>query len=73
MSFSKCLISPFLLIFVLFLQTEFVVPTHDCLSSKNFTSNDPYETNLKDLMSYLNSETSPLGFALGSSRLPLAW
>ncbi|KAL4611603.1 hypothetical protein ACB092_08G137000 [Castanea dentata] len=56
-----------LLIFVLF-QTVSVVPTHYCLSSKNFTSNNHYETNLKDLMSYIltSYETPPSGFALGS-------
>lgn len=67
MSFSKFLTSLILLIFVLLLLTVSVVPTHYCLSSMNFASNDHYEINLKDLMSYLTSyETPPLGFTLGS-------
>jgi len=55
-----------LLTFVLFLQTDLVVPAHDYLSTMNFTSNDPYEANLNELMNYLTYETPPSGFGLSS-------
>lgn len=37
-----------------------------CSFNENFTSNDPYETNLKELMSHFSHEIYPVGFALGS-------
>lgn len=36
------------------------------ITSDTLTSNEPYETNLKELMSYLSYHMDPTGFALGS-------
>ncbi|KAG2687967.1 hypothetical protein I3760_09G073500 [Carya illinoinensis] len=57
-----------LMTFALLLQTVFGASPlyHFCSNSRNFTSNDPYESNLRKLLSVLNYKTPPQGFALGS-------
>ena len=71
MSFSKLASSLTLLaIFLLFKfkPTFGVHPLfHICSSNhQNFTANDPYETNLKELTLYLSHETATKGFSVGS-------
>ncbi|XP_061364371.1 cysteine-rich repeat secretory protein 38-like [Gastrolobium bilobum] len=69
MSCSK-LISSFLfsLTLVLLLQTSFGADplSHSCSSSENFTSNTPYESNLKTLINSLIYKTPSTGFGVGS-------
>lgn len=71
MSFSKLASSLALLtIFLLFKfkPTFGVHPLFRICSSnhQNFTANDPYETNLKELTLYLSHETATKGFSVGS-------
>ncbi|KAF5474590.1 hypothetical protein F2P56_006478 [Juglans regia] len=68
MSSSQFTSSIYLLTFALLLQTIFGASPlyHVCSSSHNFTSNGPYESNLKKLLSYLHYKTPPQGFGLGS-------
>ena len=68
MSFSKFSSSLSLLTVVLLFKATFGVDPlfHICSSPDNFTTNDPYETNLKELVSYLSYETPTKGFGLGS-------
>jgi hypothetical protein len=68
MSFSKFASSLSLLTVVLLFKATFGVDPlfHICSSPDNFTTNDPYETNLKELVSYLSYETPTKGFGLGS-------
>ncbi|MED6137434.1 hypothetical protein PIB30_065040 [Stylosanthes scabra] len=40
--------------------------THLCLDSGNYTTNDPYDKNLRDLLIYLTSEAPTNGFAMAS-------
>ncbi|KAJ7981327.1 Cysteine-rich repeat secretory protein [Quillaja saponaria] len=59
----------FLITFVLCSQNVFAAYErvgHACVSSENFTSNDPYDTNMKELLSYLVYETPSTGFGMGS-------
>ncbi|KAJ7948188.1 Cysteine rich receptor like kinase [Quillaja saponaria] len=44
----------------------YVMTDHVCIRSENFTSNDPYETNLKELLTYLSFGSPPNGFGMGS-------
>ncbi len=69
MSFSKFASSLSLLTVVLLFKATFGVDPlfHICSSPDNFTTNDPYETNLKELVSYLSYETPTKGFGLGSN------
>ncbi|KAK8608354.1 hypothetical protein V6N13_023780 [Hibiscus sabdariffa] len=39
---------------------------HFCSDSGNFSANDPYEANLKDLTAYLSVQAPPSGFGLSS-------
>jgi hypothetical protein len=39
---------------------------HICSNPENFTTNDPYDSNLRKLMGNLYYQTPPQGFALGS-------
>ncbi|XP_041025978.1 cysteine-rich repeat secretory protein 38-like [Juglans microcarpa x Juglans regia] len=68
MSSSQFTSSIYLLTVALLLQTIFGASPlyHVCSSSQNFTSNGPYESNLKKLLSYLHYKTPPPGFGLGS-------
>ncbi|GMY35031.1 cysteine-rich repeat secretory protein 38-like [Fagus crenata] len=68
MSSAHFTFSIYLLTFALFLQTIFGANPlfHFCSSSKNFTTNDPYETNLKKLLGNLYYQTPSQGFGLGS-------
>ena len=67
MSSTLFTFSIYLLTFGLFLQTTFGASPlfHICSSSKNFTTNDPYESNLKTLLGNLYYQTPSLGFGLG--------
>ncbi|MED6108054.1 hypothetical protein PIB30_020002 [Stylosanthes scabra] len=40
--------------------------THLCLDSGNYTTNDPYDKNLRELLIYLTSEAPTNGFAMAS-------
>ncbi|KAK7817181.1 cysteine-rich repeat secretory protein 38 [Quercus suber] len=68
MSSSHFTFSIYILTFALFLQTIFGASPlfHFCSSSENFTTNDPYESNLKKLLGNLYYQTPLLGFGLGS-------
>ncbi|KAJ7981335.1 Cysteine-rich repeat secretory protein [Quillaja saponaria] len=69
MSSSKLTSFLFLITFVLCFQNAFAAYEkvgHACVSSENFTSNDPYDTNMKELLSYLVYETPSTGFGMGS-------
>uniref|UniRef100_A0A7N2MW38 Gnk2-homologous domain-containing protein n=1 Tax=Quercus lobata TaxID=97700 RepID=A0A7N2MW38_QUELO len=69
MTSSKFTFSIYLLTFALSLQTIFgASPLFQfCLSSAgNFTTNDPYGSNLKTLLGNLHYQTPPLGFGLSS-------
>ncbi|GMY35032.1 cysteine-rich repeat secretory protein 38-like [Fagus crenata] len=68
MSSAHFTFSIYLLTFALFLQTIFGASPlfHFCSSSENFTTNDPYETNLKKLLGNLYYQTPSQGFGLGS-------
>ncbi|KAG2687966.1 hypothetical protein I3760_09G073400 [Carya illinoinensis] len=61
--------SVYLLTFALLLQTIFGASPlfHFCSSSENFTTNDPYESNLKKLLGNLNYQTPPQGFGFGTA------
>ncbi|KAB1210464.1 Cysteine-rich repeat secretory protein 38 [Morella rubra] len=55
--------------FFLLLQTVFSAPQNfysTCSGSENFTSSDPYATNLDELLRHLSYETAFKGFSLGS-------
>lgn len=56
------------LAFALFVQPSFGSDPlfHFCSNSGNFTSNSPYESNLKALISLLTYKTPPTGFSVGS-------
>ncbi|KAL4614425.1 hypothetical protein ACB092_07G053700 [Castanea dentata] len=67
MSSSQFTFSIYLLTFALSLQTIFGASPHFhfCLSSAgNFTTNDPYGSNLKTLLGNLHYQTPPQGFGL---------
>jgi hypothetical protein len=57
--------SIYLLTFALLLQTIYGA-NHICSNPENFTTNDPYDSNLRKLMGNLYYQTPPQGFALGS-------
>jgi hypothetical protein len=61
-------VSVYLLTFALLLQTIYGASPlfHFCSSSANFTTNDPYDSNLGKLLGNLYYRTPPQGFALGS-------
>ncbi|GLT71051.1 hypothetical protein SLA2020_430940 [Shorea laevis] len=69
MSSSRFTFSVSLLTFSLLLQTSFGAGPlfHFCSTSENFTTNDPYGSNLRKLMGNLYSQTPPLGFGLSSA------
>jgi hypothetical protein len=60
--------SIYLLTFALLLQTIYGANplNHICSNPENFTTNDPYDSNLRKLMGNLYYQTPPQGFALGS-------
>ncbi|KAJ7981336.1 Cysteine-rich repeat secretory protein [Quillaja saponaria] len=61
--------SSFLLLIslALLLQTGFgAIPLFSSCSSENITTHNPYESNLKTLIRFLNYKTPPTGFGLGS-------
>jgi hypothetical protein len=60
--------SIYMLTFALLLQTIYGASPlfHFCSSSENFTTNDPYDSNLRKLLGNLYYQTPPQGFALGS-------
>ncbi|XP_050262317.1 cysteine-rich repeat secretory protein 38-like [Quercus robur] len=68
MSSSHFTFSIYFLTFALFLQTIFGASPlfHFCSSSENFTTNDPYGSNLKKLLGNLYYQTPLQGFGLGS-------
>jgi hypothetical protein len=60
--------SIYLLTFALLLQTIYGASPlfHFCSSSENFTTNDPYASNLRKLLGNLYYQTPPQGFGVGS-------
>ncbi|KAK9989447.1 hypothetical protein SO802_029686 [Lithocarpus litseifolius] len=69
MTSSQFIFSIYLLTFALSLQTIFGASPlfHFCLSSAgNFTTNDPYGSNLKTLLGNLHYQTPPQGFGNSS-------
>lgn len=69
MSFPK--FTSFLFVITSFLcsQTETALGAgydYVCLGFESFTSNDPFEANLKELLSYLHHETPSTGFNMGA-------
>ncbi|XP_062162935.1 cysteine-rich repeat secretory protein 38-like [Alnus glutinosa] len=60
--------SIYLLTLALLLQTNYGASSylnHVCSGFENFTTNDPYESNLRKLMGNLYYQTPPVGFGLG--------
>jgi hypothetical protein len=60
--------SIYLLTFALLLQAIYGASPlyHFCSSSENFTTNDPYTSNLRKLLGNLYYQTPPQGFGVGS-------
>lgn len=70
MSYSSTLSSSTILLLTLaiLLQTSFAVDplSYSCSNPQNFSSNAPYHSNLKTLLTFLSYKTPPTGFGLAS-------